>query len=463
MTKKKPITLESSLKLSEGLCTELFETHITPGLSDLFKWLGYHNMDVIGAKGSHLLTRNAGKILDLTSACGVLNLGHNHPELIAAEEFCHQNFVPDSIKFGVHPLHGVLAHNLSLCLGDDLTSFYYTTSGSEALEAAIKVCTRYQGEQRPYFIRFTGGFHGKTHGALPFSESEDVSSHFRWGYPEDYILTCNLNDSQKLNELFESKGDQIAGVVLELIQGQTLQCAQSEFITLLRALAHKHSSLLIIDEIKAGLGRTGNLFSFQEFSSLRPDIVLLSKGLAGGKRALGVMATREEIWKRSFSGAKQATILSTTFNGFGESCALAIKTLEILERDEFKRALADTATYFKAELLRLQAKYPKKIKSIPGKGLMLGVELTKIDSPLKALDLPFKDIQIARTASLVRELLVEHKVLTHFISTSTNILQILPPLTIERADIDHFINALDKCLAQSGLELISKFALGRIL
>ena len=152
----------------------MYSSHVNPVLMNIFNILGLEDLDVDHASGMYLYLKSGKKILDMTSGLGVLALGHNHPVVIEAERFCHENNVVDMQKLGPNRIQAVLAHNLSCLMPGDLNMVTFSVSGAEANEAAIKLATKVQNKKnKKFFIRFEGAYHGKTHGALSLTDSEE--------------------------------------------------------------------------------------------------------------------------------------------------------------------------------------------------------------------------------------------------------------------------------------------------
>ena len=167
------ISLTEAFELSEKQYQKLYRKHINPGLLSIYKILGFSSMDIESANGLEICLKDGKKVLDFTSGIGVLALGHNHPRIIDAEKLCHQTNNIDVQKFGINRLQSVLAHNISAVLPDPLDTSFFTVSGAEAIEAGIKLISRAQPDYKKYYITFRDDYHGKTHGALSFTDSEN--------------------------------------------------------------------------------------------------------------------------------------------------------------------------------------------------------------------------------------------------------------------------------------------------
>ncbi|SVE41743.1 uncharacterized protein METZ01_LOCUS494597, partial [marine metagenome] len=236
-----------------------------PGLLSIYKILGFTEMDIESAQGLEIKMKDGKTILDFTSGIGVLGLGHNHPQIIAAEQLCHQLNTIDVQKFGINRLQSVLAYNISQVLPEPLDTSFFTVSGAEAIEAGIKLITRAQPDFKEFFITFKEDYHGKTHGALSFTDSENFASGFHTGIPRKNVIIVEPGNIEALEQAiqmktFEKNKNSVAGVIMEPIQGQTLEIHPKGYLQEATNLCRENNVLILMDEIKVGMGRTGKLF-----------------------------------------------------------------------------------------------------------------------------------------------------------------------------------------------------------
>jgi len=212
--------------------------------------------------------------------------------------------------------------------------------------------------------------------------------------------------------------------------------------------------MTVFDEIKVGMGRAGagNLFCFQK-ENVVPDVLTISKALGGGKRAIGAMVTTSNIFKRAYGSRDNCALHSSTFSGIGESCAVAIETLNFISDQKFLDEVHVNSEYFKSQLTSLRDKYPNYIKSIKGSGYFLGIEfdfgwLSKIAnfSDNKKISKITNGVGIATIVSILYK---DFNVLTHFSGSSPNILFLMPPLIINRDEIDIIISSLESMMKKN--------------
>jgi len=447
----------SSIPISE--IVDMYSSHINPALMDIFKLLGFRDLDVSHASGMFIYTHSRKKILDMTSGLGVLALGHNHPVVIEAEKFCHNNDVIDMQKLGPNRLQSVLAHNLSQLLPGNLNITTLSVSGAEANEAAIKLVTRSQQDKRKKFIiRMEGAYHGKTHGALSLTDSEGFGDGFLVGIPKENIITIPHGDLgafiKTINaHTFPDKKNDIIAIFVEPMGGQDLQTLPKGFLTEICQLSRDNKIYTVFDEIKVGLGRSGNgnLFYFEKEDAI-PDVVTISKALGGGKRAIGAMVTSNKLFKKAYGNRDSCALHSSTFSGIGESCAVAIETLNYISDKNFLKDVDDKAILLKSKLVSLQKQYPKYIKSIKGEGLFLGIEfdfgwISKVANISKSKKIS-KIANGVGIASIVRKLFKDYDVLCHFTGSNPCVLHLMPPLIISESEIKIFLKAMDGILSE---------------
>ena len=460
----KGLSLKQILDLNEKEIHKHYRKHVNPGLFSIYKILGFNQMDIESSKGLEIKLKNGKTILDFTSGIGVLALGHNHPSIIKVEKKCHELNLIDIQKFGINRMQAGLAYNLAKILPNPLDTSFFTVSGSEAVEAGIKLITRVQPSSKNKFITFKDDYHGKTHGALSFTDSENFASGFHIGINRENIIMINPGDINVLKDTIKNNINKIAGLVIEPIQGQSLGIHPKGYLKKVLNLCKKNNILTLVDEVKVGMGRTGRLFSFME-QEIVPDVVVVSKALGGGKRAIGAMVTSSKLSKLAYGKKKDSTLHSTTFGGLGTSCAVAIETLNIISEKNFLKRVNENGEFFIKKILDLKLKYPSMISDVIGKGLFIGITFNFVpfEKNVKGVNIPFiNDIKVVFMGSILRYLYRKHNLLTHFTPPRPDMLVIMPPLTINKTEILYFIRSIDEMLSLGLTKLFSKFLIGNI-
>ncbi len=460
-TNKKLLTLDESLNLEQSHANELYKKHVNAGLLGIYQILGLDKMDVDYAEGMYINLKDGRKILDFTSAIGILGLGHNHPKILEAEEKCRDKKVLNAIKIAPHKLQSALAYNLSQLLPNPLSVSFFTVSGAEAVEAAMKLCERVQGPGRRKFITTENSYHGKTHTAISMTRSGHIRDSFIQGIPEENVIQIPYGNITSLENILKEQSDQIVAIIVEAIQGQSIETPETGYLKSVVELCHKHNLLVIFDEVKSGMSRTGTFCAFQN-EDVVPDVVTISKALGGGSRAIGAMVTSENLFKKAYGKKESSGLHTTTFGGLGVSCAVAIESLNILGDSDFQNDVKDKGAYLKTKLEKLQQKYPNKIVSLKGRGLMQAIQLNFRnifnDSKFEIPDMPLVDtFDKVMMASLIRTLYEKHDIIAHFADSNIDTLHIMPPLIVEKEHLDTFVNAIDKILEKGFIPLAFDF------
>ena len=462
------LTLQDSLALTSAETGDLYRNHLNPRLFDLYRALGLSEMDVESAEGLELRLREGRTILDFSSAMGVLGLGHNHPRIVGAERACHANRVADAIKMGPHKLQAALAYNLAQLLPGNLNVSFLATSGAEAVEAALKICEKAQGESRSKFVTMKNSFHGKTHGALSVTTSGSYRRGFYYGIPKERVIEIPFGDVEALKEVIERETTSgqcsVTAVILEPMQGEGLEESPPGYLKAITELCKANGILTIFDEVKVGMWRTGTFCAFQS-EDVVPDVVTLSKALGGGKRAISAMVADRDLFLKAYGTRQDCALHTSTFSGLGESCAVAIETLNTYVEEGIGDNAHDQGRYLGAGLAALKERYPSKIREIRGRGLLQGIhfnwsERILPENPQSVAAPVFQSVDAAVMASVIRHLYLKPGILMHFCSSYPALLHIMPPLTVETRHIDTLLRALDELLGQGFTRTVGAFAWG---
>jgi acetylornithine/succinyldiaminopimelate/putrescine aminotransferase len=331
----KILSFEESLKLPHKQTLSYYKNYVNKGLATAFRILGLNILDIKSAYGCTLELSDGTKILDFTSGIGILALGHNHKRIINVERKFQDLNIVDTQKFGPNKLQAALAYNLAQLLPEDLEVTFFAVSGAESVEAAIKLSTMAKGEDGKYFISANEGYHGKTLGALSITDTENFSQGFLLGLPKENTIKIPYNDIQSYKKTIDKLSkEKIIAIIVEPLQGQIVEPAKEKYLNDICEISKKNNITVIFDEIKCGLGRTGNIFSFMDYDCA-PDIVTTSKALGGGKNAISAMIARKKLFNKAYGSINKSTLHTTTFFGLGEACATAIETINIISDENF--------------------------------------------------------------------------------------------------------------------------------
>ncbi|MCO5934053.1 aspartate aminotransferase family protein [Mucilaginibacter sp. RB4R14] len=365
------------------------------------------------AEGVYMYDSEGKAYTDLISGIGVSNLGHSNPKVVQA--------VKDQVDKYMHLMvYGEyvqtpqvrFAEKLVSILPKTLNSVYFTNSGSEALEGALKLAKRFTGRQQ--IVAFKGSYHGSTHGALSVMGNEEYKQAYRPLLPGvNFMSLNNLPDLELITE-------QTACVILETIQGEAgIRVPDVAYMQALRKRCTDVGALLILDEIQAAFGRTGKLFGFEHFNIV-PDILLLAKALGGGM-PVGAFVSSAAM----MSAFKENPILGhiTTFGGHPVCCAAGLAALEVLLGENLIDGVAE-----KEAIIREHLVHPA-VKQIRGKGLMLAAEFESFELNKKIIDT-----------------CIENGVITDWFLHCSNSMRLAPPLIITNEQLINACNIITQAI-----------------
>lgn len=460
------LTLEQSLALDNGNAMGLYAAHLNRYMLQVFDILGFADMDIESAQGVEIVLRDGRRILDYSGGFGVLGLGHNHPRIIAAERLCHDRKVLDCIKIAPHKLQGALAYNISRFLPKPLNVSFLAVSGAEANEAAMKICERVQTPRgKTKFLCFKGAFHGKSHGSLSLTTAGDVQRGFIMGVPKDNVVFATYGDIASVRDAIAretgQKGNRIIAGIVETICGTSCHMPPPGFLAEFARICRENDILTIFDEVKVGMGRTGKFCAFQH-ENVVPDVVTLAKSLGGGKRELGAMVTSQTLFDRAYGNKNDCNLHGSSFSGMGETCAVGIETLNVLQEERLIERAAFMGNYLRAGLEKLRDKYPRKIVSLRGQGCFQAIELNfgqqlaekVMDVRSNSLFVRYETVLIG---ALARELYERHGILVHFQTGARDLLHLMPPYVVDEDQIDRLLDALDDILGRGITDATVRF------
>ncbi len=356
------------------------------------------------------ITDTKGKVyIDLISGIGVCSLGHCHPEVVQAVQFQVQQYM-HTMVYGEHVQQPqvALAALLTSVLPEKLNSVYFTNSGSEATEGAMKLAKRITG--RNEFISFQNSYHGSTQGALSLMDNE----YFTKAYSPLLPHTKHLQFNHMVD--LEQITTNTAAVFIELVKAENgVQVMDKNFATAIRQRCNDTGTLLILDEIQTGMGRTGKLFCFEHFN-IQPDVLLLGKAFGGGL-PLGAFVADKKL----MSTLSYEPVLGhiTTFGGNPVCCAAAFASLNFLLKNESLMNVCSRET-----LIRTRLKH-SLIKAVRTFGLLAAIELKDFSTMKKAMDL-----------------CLQNGVITDWFLFADNCLRIAPPLIISEQELNQAIDVV---------------------
>lgn len=377
---------------------------------NLFNVYPLFNINPVKAQGSFLWDDKGEQYLDFYGGHAVISIGHNHPHYQnkLKEQLEKISFYSNSVQ---NELQVELAGKLGKLSGYEDYNLFLCNSGAEANENALKLASFHNGKSKVLY--FSGSFHGRTSAAVSVTDNPKIVAPVNFS---ERFIKSEWNDVKKLEETFEAHGNEISSVIIEGIQGVGgIMIPTTEFLSKIKELCDKYNTVLILDEVQSGYGRSGYFFAHQEFG-IEPDIITTAKGMGNGFPVGGVLIHPK------FEASNG--LLGTTFGGNHLACVASIAVLDVMKDENLIQNAQEMGVYIENEIKDLP-----HIKSIRRKGLMIGIELDRDCSEVR------------------KSLLFDHHIFTGN-SNDKSVLRILPALNIKKEETDLFINALKAVLGK---------------
>ncbi len=418
---------------------ELAARHLDSSLVDVLRILGF-DIAYTSAQGSYLFDAGGRAYLDFHTGEGFASLGHNHPDVRDVLSAALAADLVDGVQLHHSALAGMLAEELSLRLPRGLDAVFFTSTGAEAVDSAMKFARA--ATRRPRLISCDSSFHGVTMGPLSLAGDEFLKEGFG-----PLLAGCERVPFGDLSRLeSELHAGDVAAFIVEPIQGRMVTAPPPGYLEAAQALCRRYGTLFVLDEVQTGLGRTGSWFALEHWG-LEPDFVLVGKALSGGYMPVAAMVTSRNIYEQAVGTLERCYVHQSTFGRNRLSMAAGVATLRIIERDRLVEHAARTSTVLFDGLAELQQRY-EMIKEVRGRGLMIGIELRAPSSRIARLS--WRLIHIA-SEGLYPQLVViplhrDHGVIT-MAAGKNDVIKLLPPLTLSESEAGTFLSALDTVLA----------------
>jgi acetylornithine aminotransferase len=373
----------------------------------LFDVYPLNNITITKAKGSYVWDEKGTEYLDMYGGHAVISIGHTHPYWVSAiETQLHKiAFYSNSV---IIPIQTQLAEKIGIVSGKNNFQLFLCNSGAEANENALKLASFVTGRKK--IIAFTKSFHGRTSLAVAATDNPSIVAPVN---ETDNIIFLPFNDEAALQSCFDADGDSIAAVIIEGIQGVGgIRVASNSFLQSIRFLCDKHGALYIADSVQCGYGRTGQFFA-HDAAGVDADIYSMAKGMGNGFPIGGILIAPHI--------APKYGMLGTTFGGNHLACAAALAVVDVMENENLLANAASNGAY----LIEALSQIPQ-LQNVRGRGLMIGFDVPDSIKDLKKV------------------LLQEYKVFTG--EAKPNVIRLLPSLAISRAEIDIFLERLQKAI-----------------
>lgn len=389
-----------------------------PTLEEKYLFATYKRSDLFCSHGSgvHLYDMDGKRYLDFLGGISVNSLGYGHPRLARVITEQGQQLIHCSNLF-YHPYQGALAKKLVEASG--MAKVFFTNSGTEAVEAALKIARSYgnarAGSGKSVILTLKNSFHGRTFGALSITTQAKYQAPFRPLVPDIEVV-----EEFTVQALEKAFSDRVCAFVMEPVQGEGgVVPLPKDFVRAGRKLCDRHDALLVVDEIQCGLGRTGKYFAFEHYG-IQPDVMTLAKSLAAGY-PLGAVLGNTRVAESLGPGDH-----GTTFGGGPLACRLALEVLSIIEEEDLISRVDSLGRYLMEALNKMASRH-RSIREVRGMGLMIGIEMGS-----------------AAKEAVTR--LLKKGVITN--AAHETVLRLLPPFIIEKTDVDEFLAALDAVLGE---------------
>ncbi len=412
---------------------ELHARHLNHQLPRMLHTIGFDKV-YERAEGAHFWDAEGHDYLDMLAGFGVMGLGRHHPVVRKALHDVLDASLADLTRFDCQPLPGLLAEKL-LAHSPHLDRVFFGNSGTEAVETALKFARYATG--RPRILYCSHAFHGLTTGSLSVNGEDGFRAGFAPLLPDTPVPLGDLDALAK--EL--KKGD-VAGLIVEPIQGKGVHEAPPGYLRAAQDLLHKHKALLIADEVQTGLGRTGDFYAYQHEAGVEPDLLCVAKSLSGGYVPVSATLGKDWIFKKVYSSMDRVLVHSASFGANAQAMAAGLAVLSVMADERIVANARTTGDLLKSRLSALVDRY-ELLSDVRGRGLMVGIEFGRPTS-LK-LRSRWTMLQAARKGlfaqMVVVPLLQKHRILTQVSGDHLEVIKLIPPLVISEQDVDRFVTA----------------------
>lgn len=373
----------------------------------LFDVYPVNDITITRAKDSYVWDKNGVQYLDMYGGHAVISIGHTHPHWVQRieDQLNKIAFYSNSVQI---PIQKELAEKLAQVSGKEDYQLFLVNSGAEANENALKLASFHTGRKK--IVAFKKAFHGRTSLAVAATDNKTILAPVNETGNIDFLP---FNDEAALKTYFQQQGSEVAGVIIEVIQGVGgINVASENFLQLLRRLCDQNGAVLIADEVQCGYGRSGKFFAM-DHSGIRADIYSMAKGMGNGFPVGGIFIAPHIKAKHG--------LLGTTFGGNHLACAAALAVLEVMQEDDLIEKAKQRGQYLLNKLKKIEG-----IENIRGLGLMIGFDVPE----------ELKDLR--------KQLLQQHSIFTG--EAKPNVIRLLPALTITRKQMDEFLDALQEAI-----------------
>ncbi|MFE0378557.1 aspartate aminotransferase family protein [Streptomyces inhibens] len=412
---------------------DLHSRHLNHQLPRMLHTIGFDKV-YERAAGAYFWDSEGQDYLDMLAGFGVMGLGRHHPVVRQALHEVLDAELPDLTRFDCQPLPGLLAEKL-LSYAPHLDRVFFGNSGTEAVETALKFARYATG--KPRILYCTHAFHGLTTGSLSVNGEDGFRDGFAPLLPDTAVEMGDLAALER-----ELKRGDVAGFVVEPVQGKGVHPTPPGFLRAAQELLHRHKALLIADEVQTGLGRTGDFFAYQHEEGVEPDLVCVAKALSGGYVPVGATLGKDWIFKKVYSSMDRVLVHSASFGSNAQAMAAGLAVLSVMEDEQIVANARHTGELLRSRLAALIDTY-ELLHDVRGRGLMIGIEFGRPTS--LGLRSRWMMLQAARKGlfaqMVVVPLLQRHRILTQVSGDHLEVIKLIPPLIIGEREVDRFVEA----------------------
>jgi ornithine--oxo-acid transaminase len=419
---------------------ELWGKTINPQFTRVLRTIGFDRTWERG-EGAYLWDDKGNRYLDMLGGFGMFNVGRSNPRVRAALVEALELDLPGSVQLGASPLPPLLAEALLARTPDRLGRVLFTSTGTEAVEAAVKLGRVATGRDR--VVSLDHGFHGLTLGSLSANGNPEFTSRFGPLLPG--FAQVRLGDLEALE--VELRGEDVAVFLVEPIQGKGVHLAPAGYLEAAQELCRRYGTLFCVDEVQTGFGRTGKLFAFEHWG-LEPDLVPVAKSLSGGYVPVGALLMSAEVHGRVFDSMENAFSHGSTFAPNELAMAAGLATLAEIE----DQRLVERAVTLGDRLLELTRPLVEKhevVREVRGLGLMWAIEFVEPETLSRSYRL-VERLQNGLFAQLVvAPLFRDHRVLIQVAGHGIPVIKGIPPLVVSDEDVTYFAESLDASIGKA--------------
>ena len=398
---------------------EKYEKYINPSSTRLFRFMGLSSVEA-HAEGWIITDTEGTEFIDCLGGFGMFAVGHKHPKVVEAVER-ELHHMPMCGKVLFNEPAALLAEKLAEITPGALQYNFFCNSGTEAVEGCLKVARLATGRKK--FVAARNAFHGKTFGSLTATGRDMYRDPFKPLL--EGFTHIPFNDIPALEATVD---EDTAAVILEPVQGEGgINVPADGYMKRAEEIAHAHGALLIADEVQTGIGRTGKWFGV-DYDGAKPDLMAVAKALGGGIMPIGSVIGTEDAWK----GLIEAPFLHTsTFGGGQMACAAGVATLQVIEEENLLQRGAETGAYFKKGIEAIAKEFPQVIREVRGRGMMIGMDLTKEGA-----------------GGMLMALMIDRLVIVAYTLNNPKVIRIEPPLIMPKEVADHVLEVLRDSVKQ---------------